>query len=133
MPLAAAVRACMKQARSAYQLSHLRNAGSLSVCLCGVHPTAFLPVAAGNGAVASIVMTAAARYLTPVTLELGGKSPCIVDKDADLDVTANRIVVVRGSGLVLLMLLACSTGRKQRSDAEVENAIVAMRSSFLCC
>lgn len=41
-------------------------------------------------------MTAAARHLTPVTLELGGKSPCIVDKDADLDVTANRIVVVRG-------------------------------------
>ena len=37
-------------------------------------------------------MTAAAKHLTPVTLELGGKSPCIVDASADLDVTARRIV-----------------------------------------
>ncbi len=39
-----------------------------------------------------LVMAAAARYLTPVTLELGGKNPCIVDRDVDLDVTARRIV-----------------------------------------
>lgn len=38
------------------------------------------------------VMNAAARHLTPVTLELGGKSPCIVDDDADLPVAARRIV-----------------------------------------
>lgn len=38
------------------------------------------------------VMEAAARYLTPVTLELGGKSPCIVDDDADLRIAAQRIV-----------------------------------------
>lgn len=38
------------------------------------------------------VMQAAARHLTPVTLELGGKSPCIVDKDADLHAAARRIV-----------------------------------------
>ena len=37
-------------------------------------------------------MQAAARHLTPVTLELGGKSPCIVDRDVNLDVTAKRIV-----------------------------------------
>jgi aldehyde dehydrogenase (NAD+) len=37
-------------------------------------------------------MQAAARHLTPVTLELGGKSPCIVDADVDLDVAARRIV-----------------------------------------
>jgi acyl-CoA reductase-like NAD-dependent aldehyde dehydrogenase len=37
------------------------------------------------------VMEAAARHLTPVTLELGGKSPCIVDADVDLDVAARRI------------------------------------------
>ncbi|MBX3125220.1 MAG: aldehyde dehydrogenase family protein [Polyangiaceae bacterium] len=46
----------------------------------------------GNGAVARVVMTAAARHLTPVTLELGGKSPCIVDEHADLDITAKRIM-----------------------------------------
>jgi len=45
----------------------------------------------GNGRVARVVMEAAARHLTPVTLELGGKSPCIVDDDVDLDVAARRI------------------------------------------
>ncbi len=45
----------------------------------------------GNGRVAEIVMSAAARHLTPVTLELGGKSPCIVDRGVDLEVTARRI------------------------------------------
>ena len=45
----------------------------------------------GSAAVARIVMTAAARHLTPVTLELGGKSPAIVERSADLGVTANRI------------------------------------------
>jgi aldehyde dehydrogenase (NAD+) len=46
----------------------------------------------GNGRVGRIVMQAAAKHLTPVTLELGGKSPCIVDADCDLDVAARRIV-----------------------------------------
>jgi aldehyde dehydrogenase (NAD+) len=46
----------------------------------------------GNGTVARIVMEAAAKNLTPVTFELGGKSPCIVNHDADLDVAARRIL-----------------------------------------
>ena len=45
----------------------------------------------GNERVAQVVMTAAARHLTPVTLELGGKSPCLIDKSADLEVAASRI------------------------------------------
>jgi aldehyde dehydrogenase (NAD+) len=45
----------------------------------------------GNGTVGRIVMTAAARHLTPLTLELGGKSPCLVDRSANLEVTARRI------------------------------------------
>ncbi|XOV80220.1 MAG: aldehyde dehydrogenase family protein [Aestuariibacter sp.] len=45
----------------------------------------------GGEVVGKIVMRAAAEHLTPVTLELGGKSPCIVDSHTDLDVTANRI------------------------------------------
>ena len=40
----------------------------------------------GNTTVGKIVMQAAAKHLTPVTLELGGKSPCFVDRDCDLDV-----------------------------------------------
>ena len=46
----------------------------------------------GGGAVARIVMTAAAKHLTPVTLELGGKSPAIVDTSADIPTTARRLV-----------------------------------------
>ncbi|MEM6914560.1 MAG: aldehyde dehydrogenase family protein, partial [Pseudomonadota bacterium] len=46
----------------------------------------------GGSAIGRIVMTAAAKHLTPVTLELGGKSPSIVAADADLEVTAKRLV-----------------------------------------
>jgi aldehyde dehydrogenase (NAD+) len=46
----------------------------------------------GGEVVGKIVMRAAAEFLTPVTLELGGKSPCIVDSSTDLEVTAARIV-----------------------------------------
>lgn len=46
----------------------------------------------GSSHTGRAVMSAAARHLTPVTLELGGKSPCIVAADAPLDVTARRIV-----------------------------------------
>ena len=45
----------------------------------------------GNGRVGRVVMQAAAKHLTPVTLELGGKSPCIVDAECDLEVAARRI------------------------------------------
>ncbi|XP_041521058.1 aldehyde dehydrogenase family 3 member A2 isoform X1 [Microtus oregoni] len=45
----------------------------------------------GNTAVGKIVMEAAAKHLTPVTLELGGKSPCYIDRDCDLDVACRRI------------------------------------------
>jgi len=45
----------------------------------------------GNGTVGRIVMAAAAKHLTPVTLELGGKSPTIVAADADIEVAARRI------------------------------------------
>ncbi|MFF9097983.1 aldehyde dehydrogenase family protein [Streptomyces sp. NPDC014802] len=46
----------------------------------------------GNGTVGRIVMRAAAEHLTPVTLELGGKSPAFVDVGTDLDVVADRLV-----------------------------------------
>ncbi|NCP65884.1 MAG: aldehyde dehydrogenase family protein [Paraglaciecola sp.] len=46
----------------------------------------------GGETVGKIVMRAAAEYLTPVTLELGGKCPCIVDRNTNLEVTAARIV-----------------------------------------
>lgn len=45
----------------------------------------------GSPSLGKIVMKAASEHLTPVILELGGKSPCIVDKDADLSTAAKRI------------------------------------------
>ncbi len=46
----------------------------------------------GGEQVGKIVMQAAAKHLTPVTLELGGKSPCIIDKGIDLNTAMNRLV-----------------------------------------
>jgi len=46
----------------------------------------------GGEQVGKIVMSAAAKHLCPVTLELGGKSPCIIDKSIDLDTALSRMV-----------------------------------------
>lgn len=46
----------------------------------------------GSVNVGKVVMRKASEHLTPVTLELGGKSPCIVDSTANLDVAAKRII-----------------------------------------
>ena len=45
----------------------------------------------GSPALAKTVMNAAAKYVTPVVLELGGKSPCIIDRTADISTAAKRI------------------------------------------
>jgi acyl-CoA reductase-like NAD-dependent aldehyde dehydrogenase len=52
-----------------------------------------------------IVMKAAAEHLTPVTLELGGKSPCFVDQGVDLGLTSRRIV---GCVCVCVCVCVCS-------------------------
>ncbi|MGA0385279.1 MAG: aldehyde dehydrogenase family protein [Vulcanococcus sp.] len=46
----------------------------------------------GGERIGKLVMAAAAQHLTPVTLELGGKSPAVVLSDADLEVTSRRLV-----------------------------------------
>ena len=45
----------------------------------------------GSPALGKMVMEAASKHLTPVVLELGGKSPCIIDQDANLEVAAKRV------------------------------------------
>lgn len=45
----------------------------------------------GSTSVGKVIMREASKYLTPVTLELGGKSPAIIDKDANVTLTAKRI------------------------------------------
>lgn len=46
----------------------------------------------GSSRVGRLIMAAAAQKLTPVTLELGGKSPCVVDREINLQETAKRII-----------------------------------------
>lgn len=46
----------------------------------------------GGAAVGRVVLEKASVHLTPVSLELGGKSPCLVDEDADIAIAARRIV-----------------------------------------
>lgn len=46
----------------------------------------------GGPTIAKMVMALAAKNLTPVTLELGGKNPCVVDETVDIEVAARRIV-----------------------------------------
>ncbi|CAN5731570.1 aldehyde dehydrogenase [soil metagenome] len=51
----------------------------------------------GSTAVGKIIYQSAAQNLVPVTLELGGKSPCVVEADADIKVTAKRIAMTKFS------------------------------------
>ncbi|KAI0328290.1 aldehyde dehydrogenase [Cubamyces sp. BRFM 1775] len=46
----------------------------------------------GNGRVGRIIATAAAKHLTPLTLELGGKNPVVVDPNVDFDMAARRVL-----------------------------------------
>ncbi len=46
----------------------------------------------GSSRVGKLIMAAAADHLTPVTLELGGKSPCVVDREINVQETAKRII-----------------------------------------
>uniref|UniRef100_A0A8C0AAR2 Aldehyde dehydrogenase n=1 Tax=Bos mutus grunniens TaxID=30521 RepID=A0A8C0AAR2_BOSMU len=57
-------------------------------------PLGFLPCP-GNPQVGKIVMTAAAKHLAPVTLELGGKNPCYVGDNCDPQTVANRVAFFR--------------------------------------
>ena len=88
------------------------TAAALGKMLCTAFPEEYIAIVQGEQATAEAllqqrfdtifftgstttgraVMTAAARHLTPVTLELGGKCPCIVAADAPLEIAARRIV-----------------------------------------
>lgn len=74
----------------------------------------------GNGTVGRIVMEAAAKHLTPVTLELGGKSPAIVDRHADLTVAARRIAW----GKYVNAGQTCVAPDYVLVDAEIEGALL---------
>lgn len=82
----------------------------------------------GSSAVGKIIMTKAAKHLTPVTLELGGKSPAIVMKDADLVVTARRLAwgkfMNAGQTCVAPDYIICESGVKNDLIKEMKKALV---------
>ncbi len=87
----------------------------------------------GSQAVGREVLAAAAPHLTPVTLELGGKSPCIVDKTANLKLAARRIVFGKflncGQTCVAPDFLYCEASVKDRLVAEIQKEITRQYGS----
>ncbi|XP_039091365.1 aldehyde dehydrogenase family 3 member B1 isoform X2 [Hyaena hyaena] len=81
----------------------------------------------GSPRVGRIVMSAAAKHLTPVTLELGGKNPCYVDDDCDAQTVANRVAWFRyfntGQTCVAPDYVLCSPDTQARLLPALQSAI----------
>eukprot|EP00455_Lapot_gusevi_P012251 TRINITY_DN1576_c0_g1_i2.p1 TRINITY_DN1576_c0_g1~~TRINITY_DN1576_c0_g1_i2.p1 ORF type:complete len:544 (+),score=210.22 TRINITY_DN1576_c0_g1_i2:171-1634(+) len=94
----------------------------------------------GNGRVGRIVMEAAAKHLTPVCLELGGKSPVYVDDDVNLEIAGRRIAWGRymncGQTCLAPDYILCSAGLQKPLAESIQRALVeyygqdAQRSQF---
>lgn len=85
----------------------------------------------GSVPVGKIVMKAAAKHLTPVTLELGGKSPAIVDDTANLKVAAKRIVwgKLQNNGQTCIAPDYVLVSRK-RKDTLIKEMIIATKEFY---
>lgn len=85
-------------------------------------------VLTGGSAVAKAVMRSAADHLVPLTLELGGKSPVIVGRSADLHLAAERIMIAKGtnSGQLCINADYVYVAREQ-----LEALVVAMRAAHV--
>lgn len=87
----------------------------------------------GSKNVGKQVMANAAKHLTPVTLELGGKSPCIVDSTANLSLAAKRIVFGKfvncGQTCVAPDYIYCDAGIKDKLIEELKKQITKQYSS----
>ncbi|XP_019500717.1 PREDICTED: aldehyde dehydrogenase family 3 member B1-like, partial [Hipposideros armiger] len=81
----------------------------------------------GSTRVGKTVMSAAAKHLTPVTLELGGKNPCYVDDNCDPQTVANRVVWFRyfnmGQTCVAPDYVLCSPEMQERLLPALQSAI----------
>ncbi|EDM12326.1 rCG47331, partial [Rattus norvegicus] len=81
----------------------------------------------GSPRVGKIVMAAAAKHLTPITLELGGKNPCYVDDNCDPQTVANRVAWFRyfnaGQTCVAPDYVLCSQEMQERLVPALQNAI----------
>lgn len=82
----------------------------------------------GSPRVGRLVMTAAAKHLTPVTLELGGKNPCYVDEDCNIQTVANRVAFFRffnaGQTCVAPDYVLCSPATQERLLPALQAAII---------
>ncbi|XP_053374701.1 aldehyde dehydrogenase, dimeric NADP-preferring-like isoform X2 [Mercenaria mercenaria] len=108
-------------------------------CICGGIPetTALLKEKwdyifyTGNSRVGKIILKAAAEYLTPVTLEMGGKSPVYVDEDCDLGTVSNRILWGKNSNAGQTCIapdyVMCS---KETQDALVEKMKITLEKFY---
>lgn len=87
----------------------------------------------GGKTVGKEVLRHAAEYLTPVTLELGGKSPCIVDSTAKISLTARRIIFGKylncGQTCVAPDYIYCDEKRKEALICELKRQITKQFSS----
>lgn len=83
----------------------------------------------GSSGVGKLVLKNAAEHLTPVVLELGGKSPCIVDSTADIKLAAKRIVFGKylncGQTCVAPDYILCQNSVKDEFIAEVKKQVAA--------
>jgi len=90
----------------------------------------------GSTTVGKTIMQAASAHLTPVILELGGKSPCIVDETANLTIAARRIVwgklVNAGQTCVAPDYILVHESVKQKLINEMKDAIRAMYGDNPC-
>ena len=90
----------------------------------------------GSKSVGQMVMEKAAKHLTPVTLELGGKSPCIVHADADLKLAARRIVFGKylncGQTCVAPDYILCHCSVKDKFLGYVKEEIVRQYDKAEC-
>ncbi|GAA0465693.1 aldehyde dehydrogenase family protein [Streptomyces stramineus] len=84
----------------------------------------------GNGTVGRIVMAAAARHLTPVTLELGGKSPVFVDRGTDVKTVAARLAAGKflnaGQTCVAPDYVLTDPGTARELEAALAEAVEAL-------
>lgn len=87
----------------------------------------------GSTRVGKIVMAAAAKNLTPVTLELGGKSPTIIDNDIDINDAVSRFILGKtlnaGQTCVAPDYILCPTGRVDELKQALSNQFTTMYPS----
>ncbi|KAK0134981.1 Fatty aldehyde dehydrogenase [Merluccius polli] len=87
----------------------------------------------GNSMVGRIVMEAAAKHLTPVTLELGGKSPCYIDKHCDIPVACRRVTWGKytncGQTCIAPDYVLCEPSIQERVIEEMKKCIQVERRS----